>query len=193
MMRRWLVLSVALPLVARAAPPMSLSLAVQNEAASLPSAERLFTRLNPGVEGGFGWRWHRMGRLDVVQDVVGGVWLHPGYATSLTARTTAGVRGRLVAGLQLGLGLTVGALVHDFEARTFSRQDTSFAPAPTLVPRFVGGLVVDAAWSFGRLTPYVSYGVLVEAPFLAKFSPVFPHQTLQLGVRIALGPVEATP
>jgi hypothetical protein len=179
--------------VVGAAPPLALTVALQNEAASLPSAERLFTRFNPGVEAGVGWRWHRAGRLDVFQEVVGGVWLHPGYATSVTARTTAGVRGWVVGGLQLGAGLTVGALAHDFAAPVFERTGTSFAPAPAWAARFVGGLVVDAAWSFGRLTPFLAYGVLVEAPFLQKFSPVLPHQVLQLGLRIALGDVERAP
>jgi hypothetical protein len=161
--------------------------AVLNESRSLPSPERLFTQLNPGVEAGIGWTWRRWGRLALVQHAVAGVWHHPGFATSGVARTTVGLRVRPVAALDLAAGLSVGYLAQRSMAPLFRRVGEGFEVGSPWLHRFLGGVSLEVAYGFGRVAAFVAYSLFVEAPFLAKFSPVLPHQTLQVGVRIALG------
>lgn len=176
-------------LVCGASPAAEVQLraGVQQEALSLPSVERLFSAFNPGAEVGAAVTFWRGERVHLLQDLALGVFHHPGFATSPVLRTTTVLRLHPVAGLELDVGLSLGYLAQVSHAAVFRPTADGFAQLqPAWLHRFVGGLALAIGYRVGPVTPYLSYLVLVEAPFLQKFSPIVPHQLLQLGVRFTL-------
>ncbi len=185
MNRTWCFLFVV-PLVASAETVLPLRVALQNESVSLPSLTRLFTNLNPGLEVGTELRYRNTDRLTLYQAFTVGLFHHDGLSTCPYATTAFGVRPTLVAQLFIEASIAVGYLANVSRLALFVRDGEGFRAASPVLHRFIGGLNVGVGYRFGRVSPFVSYGLMVEAPFLAKFSPVLPHQFLQVGVRFEL-------
>jgi hypothetical protein len=82
------------------------------------------------------------------------------------------------------VGLSVGYLLNVLEAQLFTSRANGFVAVSPVLHRFVGGLHVGFGYRFGLVSPFVSYALLIEAPFLQRLSPVLPHQLFQFGVRV---------
>lgn len=167
-------------------------LAVVNESIALPSVTRLFTNFNPGLEVGSELRYLHNDLHTLYQGLNAGLVFHPSFGTSVTLGTAFGWRPTLVAGLFLDVGLSVAYLLRFSESSLYVAEGGSFRPTAPLLHRFLGGLGLALGYRLGNVAPFVGYSLQIEAPFLEKFSPVLPHQFLQLGVRLDL-PLGAAP
>jgi hypothetical protein len=179
-------LALSLVLTQSASGAVPLRVALQNESVSLPSVTRLFTNFNPGFEVGTEWRYRQTARLTLYQAFTLGLFHHEGLTTAPYVSTAFGVRPTLVGGLFVDAGVSVGYLANISSLPLFEKEASGFRVASPVLHRFIGGLSLGVGWQFGAVAPFVSYALLVETPFLRRFSPVLPHQLLQVGVRFEL-------
>jgi hypothetical protein len=164
--------------------PFPLRVSVLNESISLPSPERLFSRLNPGAEVGTELTYQRTRGYTLFQSFNLGLFHHPGFSTSAYVDTAFGYRSTLLAGLFAELSLGIGYLANVSALPLYVQEEGVYRRASPLLHRFIARSGVGLGYQVGSLSPFITYSLMIEAPFLRAFSPVLPHQLMQLGVRI---------
>lgn len=176
---------------ARADEPaiVPLRLTLLTESVSLPDATRMFAEVHPGPTIGSELPYHRDAAWTFYQGLELGLVHHEGRATTLVALTTLGARPFVVEALFIDVNLGVGYLAHLGTAPVFEvTAEGAFRRQPDALHRFavVAGLALG--YAIEDFAPFVGYRILLETPFLARYSPVLPHQIVELGLRVQVRP-----
>ncbi|GAB3252585.1 hypothetical protein GCM10027347_11750 [Larkinella harenae] len=160
---------------------LPLRISLLNEAASLPSLSRLVSSLNPGVSVGTEFYYHQGEKHQWFQSLNLGGFSHRQLTTSLFVTSEVGYR--FWAGkINLDLKVGPGYLLNKSAAPLYHYDGIEFVKRSGYQHRFAATAGLSIGIEAGPVTPFVSYNVLIEAPFLRDNSLFLPHQLIQVGI-----------
>lgn len=164
--------------MAQSGPPINVGLVV--EQISLPTFYDHGGNLGYGLNIGSEFNYTTKERTELIQTVDSYFFTHENYGSSLVLASLFGFRykpGRFNADLKLGPGFMV---FHNYSP-IYQEEDGTYRERANIQAKFSVISSVVISYRIQNFKPFISYGLLLESPFINSSSGLLPHQLIGVG------------
>jgi hypothetical protein len=151
------------------------------EQISLPSFQQYGNRLGYGISAGSEYRYAGGSKTDLAQTADFSFVTHKQYGTSLNLASLFVFRykpGRV----RMEVGLGPGFMLFSNYSSVYKEVNGAYEEKSSPQGKFTVTASLSVSYQLKQVTPFVSYGLLAESPFINSSSSILPHQTVGAGV-----------